>query len=361
MIKMVFNTALWLLVSTTLSSQINLSSSLTACYSLNGNANEIINALNGTLTGVSATTDRFSASNSALAFSGNTASYVELPNNAMLKPSNAITISGWFKPTTLATNNKMVFTKNNYSTYFSAYSLAFFNYGGGYKFYCGRSNGFMDDLCTGTTSIVANTWYHVAMSIDNSALKIYVNGVLENSVTPSFSGFNYDATRKIILGGTNETIWNAPYTGAMDNLRFYSRTLSAAEINALYMQDPPCSVSVAPTASFTAAPLQVCPGGSVALTDQSSNGPTSWNWQVTGPQSFTSGVYNPTLVLTAPGVYTLSLVASNSAGTSTPAVKTVTVMPSPTVNIASVLEMALRLPPPEHQITHGAIPAHRIP
>jgi PKD repeat protein len=339
MIKTTFIAAVCLAGATTLSSQVNLTSSLTACYSLNGNAIDGVNALNGTLTGVSAAADQFNTPNSALAFAGTTASYVELPNSSLLKPSNAVTIAGWFKPTALNTFRQLVFTKNIYTNFFAAYSLAFNYSNGGYKFHCGRSNGSVDDVVTGTTNIVVNTWYHVAMSIDNSAMKIYVNGVLENSITPTFSGFNYDATRKVILGGTNESNWNQPYAGLMDNLRFYSRALSGAEITALYSQNPGCPTSVAPTASFAATPLQLCPGGSLTLTDLSSNGPTSWSWLIAGPQTFTSGLYSPTLALNSPGIYSVTLVASNSAGTST-ALQTVTVMPGPTVNIVSNLNPA---------------------
>src|SRR5688500_16808346 len=79
------------------SGQVNLSSSLTACYNLNANANDPINSLNGMLSNVSSTIDRFNNTGSALSFSGTNSSMVLLPNSSLIKPSTDVTVSGWYK------------------------------------------------------------------------------------------------------------------------------------------------------------------------------------------------------------------------------------------------------------------------
>lgn len=84
----------------------------------------------------------------------------------------------------------------------------------------------------------------------------------------------------------------------------------------------PCNAvtPTAPVAQFVGNPTTVSVGGTVNFTDQSSNSPTSWSWSITpgagwsyaGGTSSTS--QNPQVTFTTQGVYTVSLTASNSAG-----------------------------------------------
>ncbi|MBO0356384.1 T9SS type A sorting domain-containing protein [Hymenobacter sp. BT186] len=78
-----------------------------------------------------------------------------------------------------------------------------------------------------------NTWYHVAGTFDGTTMRLYVNGVLDNSTaavgtaagTGTFMlGRNYEALRTL--------------NGSLDEARVWTRTLTAAEIAA-----SPCQVS----------------------------------------------------------------------------------------------------------------------
>lgn len=71
----------------------------------------------------------------------------------------------------------------------------------------------------------------------------------------------------------------------------------------------------APVADFSAAPLSICAGGVINFYDQSSNIPTSWNWDF-GDGS-TSTIQDPTHVYSTPGVYSVSLTATNANGSNT--------------------------------------------
>ncbi len=210
--------------------------SLTACYALDGNATELINNLTGTLSSVTSAVDRNSNANSALYFSGSTSSYVELPDNPLIKP-NFLTFSAWIKPVTLS-NAYVLFTKNSNTTNIDAYSLSTVSVSAGYKFRVTRTNGATTHTAECTTTLTANTWYHVAFTMDNIYLKIYVNGVYQGAVT-STVGFDYVSGKKVILGGTNETT-NLPFDGVIDNAKFYNRTLTASEITTIYNNDFSC-------------------------------------------------------------------------------------------------------------------------
>lgn len=330
-----------------LSSQVNLSSSLTACYALNGNGAEPINSLTGSLSAVTPTVDRFNNPSSAIRFSGSSNSKILLPNSPLIKPSNEISFSVWVKPESLNWM-EILFTKNTSSSYYSAYALTFQNNGSGYKFRGYRQNGVTSNVIDAVTTVTAaNTWYHVVFTISNSSMQIYVNGVLENTVACFITNYNYQAGKEVVLGGTNETVLDFPFLGSMDNIRFYNRVINATEVSALYSQDPNCVSGVAPDALFSASSITICPRDTIYLTDQSTNNPTNWTWTMPGGSPSTSTLNNPMVSYNLPGVYIISLVASNQFGSSSPANLTITVVDcnEPTGLINNNLNSHLKISP----------------
>ncbi len=70
-----------------------------------------------------------------------------------------------------------------------------------------------------------------------------------------------------------------------------------------------------PVANFTASPLSGCTPLAVSFTDQSTGGPTSWQWDLgNGTLSIQQ---NPTTTYFNSGLYTISLTVSNAAGSNT--------------------------------------------
>jgi PKD repeat protein len=72
-----------------------------------------------------------------------------------------------------------------------------------------------------------------------------------------------------------------------------------------------------PVANFTGSPTTVCTGGTVTYTDLSTNSPTAWNWSFPGGTPSTSVIQNPTVTYSSPGVYNVTLTATNSGGSNT--------------------------------------------
>lgn len=79
--------------------------------------------------------------------------------------------------------------------------------------------------------ISANTWYHIVGTWDGTTMNAYNNGTLSGSLNPGASpdtgGINaFEIGRNDNFGG---------YVNAtLDDIRIYNRTLSVAEVNALY-------------------------------------------------------------------------------------------------------------------------------
>ncbi|MDR2855334.1 MAG: PKD domain-containing protein, partial [Methanomicrobiales archaeon] len=86
--------------------------------------------------------------------------------------------------------------------------------------------------------------------------------------------------------------------------------------------------AITPIADFTGVPQSGAVPLSVVFTDLSLNEPTSWSWEF--GDGGVSTEQHPTYTYTEPGIYTVSLTATNSAGSDT-AIKTEFVFVSPAV------------------------------
>lgn len=82
-----------------------------------------------------------------------------------------------------------------------------------------------------TTAPVINTWYHIAATVTPAKFgQIYVNGVLEGSGT---SADNPTGTT-LSLGNRSGAPANQCANGVMEDIRVYTRVLTATEIETIY-------------------------------------------------------------------------------------------------------------------------------
>ena len=330
MIKKILSAYCCLLALT--SNSQTLTTSLTACYDLNGNGIETVNSLTGTLSAATPTLDRFNNVSSALQFNGTIGSFVELPEDPLIKPSPAVSFALWVKPESLSGpgsgGKHIVFTKNNQSSNFEAYQFEIFN---GTFWRLNKANATLNNIVLSTSTVVLGQWCHIACTIDNTSLKLYVNGVLEGQTPSTFNGFDYMTGKKVYLAGTNES-FNHPFTGALDNLKFWNRVITQTEVTQLFQTDPACTPGPSPVAGFNLSATSICVGGAISFTNTSSNSPTSFNWQVSGPSSLSSTVSAPAFTFNTAGNYSVNLTVSNSSGSNT-ATQTFTVHANPSLTI----------------------------
>ncbi|MDZ4721389.1 MAG: LamG-like jellyroll fold domain-containing protein, partial [Roseiflexaceae bacterium] len=78
----------------------------------------------------------------------------------------------------------------------------------------------------GTSSLPVNSWSHLAVTYNNSTLRLYLNGAQVASTAAS--GAMATSSNPLRMGGNS--IWGEYFSGRIDNVRIYNRALSATEI-----------------------------------------------------------------------------------------------------------------------------------
>jgi hypothetical protein len=89
-----------------------------------------------------------------------------------------------------------------------------------------------NDVQTMTAVWQASTWYHIAVTFNGIDFKVYVDGDPENTVThPGTHAW----TSELYIGSHRMGAYY--WDGAMDDVRMYSRALTAEEIQQLYLDE----------------------------------------------------------------------------------------------------------------------------
>lgn len=151
----------------------------------------------------------------------NGTSGIRLPDG--LIDSNTYTVSMWLNPEQLTDATTTFFgaaTKNSW--------ISFVPQNGGGKTLLWSGEAWYDAISA--MKIPVNTWTHVAFTVSNGTVKVYLNGVEQ------FSGEGFPNVFKnkngVFALGVN--YWDAPFKGMIDELKIYSRALKSDEVQEEY-------------------------------------------------------------------------------------------------------------------------------
>jgi predicted ribosomally synthesized peptide with SipW-like signal peptide len=100
---------------------------------------------------------------------------------------------------------------------------------GGLKFYIGHNGGYIASPDAGT-GIWDNSWHHITGTYDGSIVKLYVDGAEIPGGTGATQDIAYN-TENFYIGSYGNGYY---FSGLVDEVRVYSRDLSAGEISARY-------------------------------------------------------------------------------------------------------------------------------
>ena len=160
-----------------------------------------------------------------------------------------------------------------------------------------------------------------------------------NGLTITFANTTTGATSSVWTFGDGgmSTDTNPTYTYAVAGT--YTVTLTSTNACGSSVKSETISVTTAPTAGFTASANTGCTPLTVQFTNTSSANSTSYDWQFPGGNPSSSTAQNPpSVVYEVPGVYTVTLTASNSAGSST-FTQSIIVNGGPTANFSSTVSV----------------------
>ena len=167
----------------------------------------------------------------AFQFNGSTG-YITYPNDTFKLTGN-FSISVWVKLNAIGSTQTILSagtsTSNGFRTYVGSNNKIYFEY----------SNAGIGNYFTGATTLVANTWYNIALVNTGSVYKIYINGTLDATNVSSPVPATYqtitwaaDGTNSAILGRYISSVYFL--NGSIDMLTSWTKALTDNEITQLY-------------------------------------------------------------------------------------------------------------------------------
>ncbi len=187
-------------------------------HSGNGNA--------GTLSGTTVPTWVSGRHAKALSFDGSS-SYVTgvgttLPN---VGASANVTVSAWIKPTSTS-GTKTIFNKGLSGSCFN-YGMVLIN-----GVLTARNTG--NDYSVQSGTVPANAWTFVTIVFNGSGATGYINGVLSSTNASGFTTSCGDT--HWMIGARAYNALSEFFPGSIDDVRVYTRALTAGQVTALYTQ-----------------------------------------------------------------------------------------------------------------------------
>ncbi len=213
-------------LSTAASFQLTITatvSGLVAAYNFDaGVGATVVDASGNNNTGTASATTWTTAGKygSALVFDGSTAR-VSVPASPSLNVTTGLTLEAWVYPTATQTGWRAIIQRE-----VDAFFLHASNHTGGLRPAAGGTLGGSVVWVSGPAAIPINTWTHLAQTYDGTTLRLYVNGT--QVVTLAATGLIETNASPLWIGGNNP--YNEYFQGRIDDVRVYSRALSAAEL-----------------------------------------------------------------------------------------------------------------------------------
>lgn len=156
--------------------------------------------------------------------------YISVPNATAFQVTRALTITGWMRATSWDTGIEVAPVLRKGDANPNNWQLCVFN---------GYLNLVLDAddasaVINSTTTLPVNQWVFLAGTWDGSTARLYINGVLNRTATRT--GTIGTDSRALYMGGRigSTDVMN----GRLDEVRFYNRALTAAEIADLAKASP---------------------------------------------------------------------------------------------------------------------------
>ena len=199
----------------------------------NGNDGTVANGTTWT-TGVKPFSGGISGG-SALQFDG-VDDYVGVSYDASLQPDDQISVEAWIKPASLSGNQTVISTKES-----GGYAIVLNDIHSDKIWWSIKAGGSYTDLQVDATELNVSAWNHLVGIYDGSKTYFYINGVLKES-SPKSGSIDYDYSNAFFVAAeaaSGESPAGNYFNGSIDEVRVYSRGLSATEVRYHYNKGGP--------------------------------------------------------------------------------------------------------------------------
>ncbi len=160
--------------------------------------------------------------------------YCTIGDHTSLNITQEITISMWIKPEKVDTQYLIKKALNNSV---DGYELALASSGKAFFRFNQNTSGNNFRLDTQSSyPIDGNTWMHLAVTFNGSTIKIFVNGIQDNSTT--LSSTQWINVNQLPLWISSENNGVRGFQGAIDEVYMFNKALSSTEVYDLYTERP---------------------------------------------------------------------------------------------------------------------------
>ena len=259
------------------------------------------------------------------------------------KTTNAMTIAFWLKTYTFI-NNSVIACDGNAVTNSDFSIQAWFNTPSNraeLKFQ--YANG----SCSLPNSTASDYWRHLAMTVDGSTARVYLNGVLATNF--AYSGPITNGSTALYFNGTGTNVTKSGinyYSGGYDEIMMWNRALSTNEMQVVYGQNmlgQPAILIAAPAITSQPQDVNVNPGQTATFTVGVSGAPLAYQWLKNGtnlPGATANPLVLTNIVISDNGVYALRVTNYLGSVTSSNATLLAGNPPAFAAQPASVLTLA---------------------
>ena len=175
--------------------------------------------------------DRFNQANSAYDFQNG--ANIEVPYTIDLNPKE-FTISLWVKRHETNPDNYM-FSLNTYN------GFKFQLQGANFLFLTIHADNGYHDVDSNPGVVPADVWTYIAASYTNGTMKFYVNDKLVKTAAVTGTPITLPSPVNLVIGQSlpKSQFGSSYFKGSMDDIRFYSRALTDAEVLSIYTTEQP--------------------------------------------------------------------------------------------------------------------------
>ena len=212
---------------------------LVGWWPFNGNANdESSNGNNGTVTGATLTTDRFSNLNAAFHLDGN-GQNIYVANNFFDNGSAGWSLSIWYNLAQLSNPNNGNSSHVLFNTWPHNGLGLYMNWGGSskYSFFLGNgtpANSWNTSIFNSESNqnIALNSWHNVVLVKSGNTYSLYIDGVFDINwiANTTISPYFY----KMYFGVADPVVSSEVIIGDIDDIGVWNRALTDQEITALF-------------------------------------------------------------------------------------------------------------------------------